>query len=150
MEKIMKSISLILVMALLLAMPVSANGGVSPLSSAFIESYSVSLEQCADSAFKIWFEVSTVYGLADDVGADEIEIQRSSDGQNWETIKTCTPSRYASMLGHDTAAYANYVIHAGTQGYYYRAYVTIVVADSRGAGYATAYTETLYLQPTGN
>lgn len=150
MDKVIKCISLVLVMALFMAMPVSANEEVSPIASAFIESYSVSLEQCADSAFRIWFEVSSVYGLADDIGADEIEVQRSSDGRNWETIKTCLPNRYANMLGHNTSFHASNVIHAGTQGYYYRAKVTVVVADSRGEGYVTAYTEVLYLQPMNN
>lgn len=150
MKRTLRLISLLLCMTMLLALPVQAEPAVSPYASCYFQSTDLSLEQITDSAFRVWFQVIASCGTKDELGVSEIIVQRSTDGTNWEKINTYYPYSSPSMMGYDTAIHSGYVVHVGTQGYYYRAYITFYAKNSSGSGYMMRYTEVLYLQPMSN
>lgn len=150
MKRIRSILCHLLVISLLLVSPVCASGDVTPYSSCFFRSTCTSLEQSADSAFKAWFEVSASCGMKDELGVTEILVQKSSDGVNWENVKTYTAERYTHLIAYNASSHAGYIVHAGTQGYYYRTYVTYYAKNSTGEGYMFEYSEVLYLQPLNN
>lgn len=147
MKRFCRIICTFLAISILVVSPAYAAEDAAPYASCFFRSTRTSLEQCADSAFRVWFEVSASCGLKDELGASEIIVQRSSDGVNWESIKTYTPTRYSQMIAYDVTFHAGYVVHAGTQGYYYRAYVTYYAKNSTGTGYMYEYSDVLLLLP---
>lgn len=150
MKRTLRLISLVLAMAILLAVPAYAEPEVSPYSSCYFNSFTTYLHQISDGAFQIRFEVIASCGLKDELGVSEIVVQRSTNGTNWEQIKTYYPYANPSMIGYDTAFHSGHVVYVGTQGYYYRAYVTYYAKNSSGTGYYSLYTEVLHLQPMSN
>ena len=148
MRQMMRCVSIILVVALLLAVPVCANEEIIPYSSSFFRDYDMYLYKTSSTStttrFQVWFDVTTVNTMSE-IGASYIEVQRSSDGQNWTVMRTCEPSDYPQMLGYNTISHVNYVSYTGTNGYYYRAYIELYARNSTGHAEWTDYTETIYL-----
>lgn len=145
MKKYIKYICFALAISLCLASPAFAAEINNSRASQFFWSSSVYLYKTSSTSFQAWFEVEC-FGLMDDIGASEIKIQRSSDGQNWTTVKTYTKDTYSNMIDHNTAGHASYVTYTGTLGYYYRACIILYAKNSSGVGEMTEYTSTLRLQ----
>lgn len=125
MKRFKKSICFIFVLVMLLAVPVSAQGADEQISgySLFFHSYATYLYRVSSTEFEVWFEVTALDGM-DKLGVNYIEVQRSTDGKNWETVKTYTPEDYPQMLCKNTGMHADCVSYTMTSGYQYRAYVT--------------------------
>ena len=81
----------------------------------------------------------------DELGAYEIKIQESTDGENWTTVKTFTPEDEPSMVAEDTYAHTGHVSYTGTVGRYYRARLIMFAENSNGRGEVTTYTDPLKL-----
>ena len=150
MKRNLRLISLLLCMAILLAVPVQAEPTVTPRGSCYFNHLYTSLEQTADSVFRIWFLVTASCGTKEELGASEIIVYRSSDGTNWEKMKTYYPYSRPNMMGYDTAAHSGYIVYPGTQGYYYKAYVMYYAKVSSGSGYYGHYSNVLHLLPMSN
>lgn len=141
MKKFVKLIALVLVLAMAMALPVAATE--SRASSFFVGS-NVYLYKVSSTQFQACFSVTATGGM-DELGASEIKIQRSSDGENWSTMRTYTKESYPSLIKANTSSYATYITYTGTSGYYYRAKITLYATNDSGTGYRERYTATLQL-----
>lgn len=138
-----KLICFLLVVSLLLVIPVTASENTTR-ASAFFVSTCTYLYEVDGNEFGVWFEVMAKYKM-DELGVNRIRIQRSSDGSNWTTVKTCYPSSYPQMIGTSTAFYADGVTYTGTSGYYYRAKVTYYAKSGNNIGEYDTYSDTIRL-----
>lgn len=144
MKRLVKYICLILSLVMVLAVPAQAAEAATPRSSNFFSNSSVYLYETSSTTFQAWFEVTGVRTL-DKIGASEIKIQRSSDNENWTTMKTFSMADYSGMICENTITHSSYVIYTGTKGYYYRAYIKLYAEDEEGTATWARYTSSIYL-----
>lgn len=144
MKYYMRLVSVILIIALVLAVPVCAEEETAPWSSAFIASYDPYIYYESGTYFEIWFDVVAVRRM-EELGVSKVKIQVSSDGSNWGTVTTCYPEDYPQMICENTGFHMDCVPYTGTVGNYYRAYVTFYAKNSSGIGEISAYTQTIRL-----
>ena len=144
MKRFSRMVSLLLVVVMVLAVPVAATENENARASSFFGSSDVYLYQVTSTKFEAWFEVTALGGM-DKLGASEIKIQESSDGENWTTVKTCTPTNYSSLIRENTSVHAAYVSYTGTTGKYYRAKITLYAENSTGTGAWIRYTSSIQL-----
>ena len=144
MKHVSRIICMLLVAVLLLSIPAAAAENAEPRASSFFMSTDVYLYQTSSTQFQAWFEVSALGGM-EKLGASEIKIQESSDGQNWTTVKTCTMANYSNLICNNTGFHASYVSYTGTTGRYYRAKITLYAENSTGVGERIRYTSSILL-----
>lgn len=144
MKRFAKYICLLLALSLFLAVPVMAAEMPDNRSSNFFMSSSVYLYKTSSKTFEAWFDVSAVRTM-DKLGASKIKIQRSTDDENWTTVKTCTMDNYSNLICENTAGHESYVTYTGSSGYYYRAYIELYAKDEVGTGYWNRYTSSIYI-----
>ena len=144
MKHISPIICTVLAVIMLFTVPVSAMENTDSRASSFFGSSSVYLYQTSSTTFQAWFEVSAL-GVMDKVGASEIKIQKSSDNENWTTVKTCTMANYSNLIRENSGIHASYVSYTGTSGYYYRARITLYAKDGTASGEVTRYTASILL-----
>lgn len=114
----------------------------SPRSSAYFGSWDSYLYKTSSTSFEIWFDVTSA-GSMDELGVSSIEVQRSTNGSNWTTVKTYYPEDYSAMIEEDTFSVYNCVTYTGAKGYFYRAYVVFYAKNSRGVGEMPDYAEVI-------
>lgn len=144
MKKFIRAVCVTLVIALIMAVPVSAEEEVAPCSSAYFASISTYLYKLSTLRFAVCFDVIATRPM-DELGVSSIEVQRSSDSVNWTTMKTYTPDEYQEMVDTETGSCDGDVAYTGTPGYYYRAYVTFYAKDGNNLGEMYRYTDVLRL-----
>ena len=81
----------------------------------------------------------------DKIGASWIEIQRSSNGSTWTTMKTAYAADYPQMIKENIIYCTDYITYTGTVGYYYRACVKFYAEKGNGSGIIYHYTDVLKL-----
>lgn len=145
MKRFVRTICLVVSVAMLLAFPVFAETS-EPRSSAFFISYDSFIDVITAMKMEIWFDVVGA-GDQDELGVSSIKIQRSSDGQNWTDRKTFYPENYPQMIVENTFVVYDCVTYYGTPGYYYRAYVVFYAKKGNGTGEMSQYSEVVYLPP---
>ena len=133
MKRFSRSICVVLVIGMLLAVPVFAETETeaTPYASSYFISYCAYLYKTTGNTFEVWFEVAARDGM-DELGVSEIKVQRSADGTNWTTMWTYTPENYPQMICENTGSHGDCVTYYGIAGYDYRAYVTFYAKNSRG------------------
>lgn len=139
MKRIARYISVLLLLAILLAVPAYATESSVQRASHYFMSYSVYLWEPTNEA---WFEVTAV-DIMDKLGASEIKIERSTDQVNWTTVQTFEMEDYSQMTTKNKASYANCVPYTFADGYYYRGVVTLYAKKGNGTGVSTVVTPTL-------
>lgn len=144
MNKFCRHISFLVALVMLLAVPTFASENTTPRASSYIMSTCIYLDQTSSTQFDVWFEV-IARGQMDEVGAYEVKIQQSTDGEAWTSVKVFTGTVSNGMLDEDTHAHAGHVSYTGTRGYYYRARIILYAKNSNGHGEIIDYTETLKL-----
>ena len=144
MKRVSRMVCLLLAVVMVLAIPVAAMENENARASSFFMSSDVYLYRATSTKFEAWFEVTALGGM-DKLGASEIKIQESSDGENWTTVKTCTPTNYSNLICNNTASHASYVSYTGTVGKYYRAKITLYAKNSTGIGEWVRYTSSIQL-----
>ncbi len=135
---------MLLTMAILMAIPAAATENTEPRASNFFGSSCVYLYKTTSTQFEAWFEVTALGGM-EKLGASEIKIQRSSDGENWTTMRTYTMDNYSNLICANTASHASYITYTGQTGYYYRAKITLYAKNSSGFGEWDRYTDPILL-----
>lgn len=145
MKRFVKCICLLLALSLLLAVPAMAAEMPNGRASNFFGSSRVYLYQTSSKSFEAWFDVTAVRTM-DELGASKIKIQRSTDDENWTTVKTCTMDNYSNLICANTAGHESYVTYTGSSGYYYRAYIELYAKDETGTGYWNRYTSSIYIR----
>ena len=144
MKRISRLICILLAALLILASPAAAAENAEPRASSFFGSSDVYLYQTTSTQFRVWFEVSAL-GVMEKVGAREIKVQKSADGENWTTMKTYSMNDYTNMICENTGSHASYVTYTGQTGYYYRAKITLYAKNSSGIGEWDRYTASILL-----
>ena len=144
MKKSFRLISFLLVAVMIMAVPVLARENAVPWASRYIMSTCVYLDQTSSTQFNVWFEVIAL-GIMDEVGACEIKIQQSTDGENWTTVRTFTPAEEPGMIEENSPVHVGHVSYTGMVGCYYRARIVQYAENSNGYGEVLDYTETLRL-----
>ena len=146
MKRFIKLICVILAMATIAAVPVSAEVESETRGSNYFAAISTYIYPTTDVKFQVWFDLVAVNTM-DEIGASSIKVQRSVDGTNWTTMFTYLPQYYPQMLDYNTISHMAYVPYHGTAGYYYRAIVTFYASRGNGMGELDRLTQTVYLQP---
>ena len=144
MKRFSRILSLFLAVVMVLAVPAAAMENENARASRFFGSSDVYLYQTSSTKFQAWFEV-TALGRMEKLGASEIKIQESSDGENWTTVKTCSMANYSNLIDEDTISHVSYVSYTGTTGKYYRAKITLYAENSTGTGEWIRYTSSIQL-----
>lgn len=121
MKRFLRIVCLLVAFATLTAIPAYAQE-VTPRASTELSSYRAYCTKKTSTSVVVSYHVIGTTAL-DEIGANTIKVQYSSDGTNWTTAKTFQKSVYPSMVSHDSA------VHGGTwtatvpSGMQYRAYV---------------------------
>lgn len=144
MKRFSRIVCTLLAVIMVLAVPAAAVENATPRASNFFMSSDVYLYMTTSTQFRAWFEVSALSGM-EKLGASEIKVQKSSDGENWTTMKTYSMDDYSNMICENTGAHASYVTYTGQTGYYYRAKVTLYAENSSGVGEWIRYTDPVLL-----
>lgn len=139
MKRFLQCVCLILVLSMTLTVPAFAEEVVLPRASDYFAASSAYIEKTTGTQFRVWFEITGLNQMIE-IGASAIEIQRSSDLQNWTSVKTFQKQYYPELICADTSYHDGYVTYAGTKGYYYRALITFYARDSKGFGELDRYT----------
>lgn len=116
-----------------------------PRASNFFMASSVYFWHVSGDNYQIWFDV-TALSTMQKLGASKIKVQRSTDKVNWTTVKTYDMADYSQMTTSNAFTYANCVSYTATDGYYYRAVVTLYAKNSSGTGEMDEVTATLNLR----
>lgn len=139
MKRFTRIVCLVLVISALLTIPAYA-AEQEQRSSNFFAAYRAYCYAVSSTKMEVWFHVIAV-GEMDELGSSTIEVQRSSDGRHWTTMKTYTKENYSQMIDTDTGSHADCVTYTFTAGYYYRARVQFYAKNSSGTGYLNYYTD---------
>ncbi len=123
-RKGLKTIAIVLTLILCTASTAAATD-FSIHASEYLDRYYANIYSEGDGDISIWFEVEAT-GEMDEIGALSIRLQqRSDESSTWKTIKTYSHADYSNMLANDKDFYVSSVDYSGTEGYSYRAYVTV-------------------------
>ena len=146
MKRFTHLICLILVFAMVFSTTAFAAEVPEPRASNFFAYSSVYFWHVSGNQYQIWFDVTAVSGM-NELGASKIRVQRSTDLENWTTVKTYTKANYPQMTTTSTTGtYANCVNYYPADGYAYRAVVELYAKNSSGTGYMTETTALLDLR----
>lgn len=134
MKRFVQLICLILVFSMVLGVPAFAAERVDSRASHFFMSSSVYFWHVTGNQYQIWFDVTSVSGM-NELGASKIKVERSEDLVNWTTVATYDKESSPYMTTKTTTVhYANYATYYPTNGYAYRATVTLYARNSSGTG----------------
>ena len=144
MKRFNRSICVLMVMVMVFAIPTFAAEAVEPRASNFFTCNSVYLCNVSGNYFEAWFDVTAV-GEMDIIGAKTIKIQRSSDGENWRTVKTYSMEDYPELVDYDTFVHGTGVSYTALRGYYYRARVQLYAKKGVNEGYWNQNSAAIYI-----
>lgn len=145
MKKTWRCVAVLVVLAIMLAIPVQATGA-GTYASRYFTQYSTYIHVVEGNHLQIWFDMVGTRTMQT-IGVSEIIIKRSSDNRNWSNVYWYYPEDNSSMLDTNTIGHMGYVPFYGTHGYYYKAYVTFYAKDSAGIGTICDYTDPVYIPP---
>ena len=134
MKRFTQIICIVLVFVMMLSTTAFAAEAANPRASNFFAASSVYFWQVSGSKYEIWFDVTAVDTMTE-LGASKIVVERSTDEENWTTVKTYKKENYSQMTTKaGTIGYANCVTYYPTSGYVYRATITLYAKNSSGTG----------------
>ena len=102
-----------------------------PFASAYLTDYTAYICAMGDGDLEIWWEVCGTRTLAD-IGVLAVYLYESTDGVNWEWVKSFQFTEYPDMLWHNNYICVDYVSYDGIPGRYYKAYVQIWAGPEDG------------------
>lgn len=146
MKRFTQLICIVLVFVMVFSTTAFAAETADSRASNFFWYSSVYFSHVSGSQYQIWFDVTAVSRM-NELGASKIVVERSTDLVDWEHVKTYNKSSYSQMTTTSTtASYANYVTYYPTDGYAYRAIVTLYAKNSSGTGEMDEVTTVLDLR----
>lgn len=145
MKRFSKILCLVLVFAMVFSTTAFAAEMPAPRASMFFSGSSVYFWHTSGSSYQVWFDVTAV-GTMQKLGASYITVERSTDLEDWDTVRTYDMDDYSQMTKSNTGTYANCVPFTATSGYAYRAIVTLYAKNSSGTGEMDETTELLDLR----
>ena len=145
MNRLLKSISFLLVLCSVLTIPAHAENAVEPRESAYIAYHDTYLYKTGSNEFQVWFDV-TARTEVTQLGVKKIEVYRSSDQTNWTRMITYRYEDYPELMDYGSGAHAGHVTYTcATSGFYYKAYVAFYAKNSTGSGTIYRYTAILQM-----
>ena len=121
MKRFLRLVCLLVVFATLAAIPAYAQEAT-PRASKELSSYRAYCTKKTSTSVVVSYQVFGA-NILDEIGANTIKVQYSSDGTNWTTAKTFQKASYPSMVNYNTGAHAGTLTATVPAGMQYRAYV---------------------------
>ena len=121
MKRFLRLVCLLVVFSTLAAIPAYAQE-VTPRGSNELNSYRAYCTKISSTQVVVSFQVIGTTAL-DEIGANTIKVQYSSDGVNWTTAKTFRKANYPSMVDSNTSMHGGTLTATVPSGKQYRAYV---------------------------
>ena len=141
MKRHLRFIALLLICSTLMVAIANATT-IEPRESEFFLAHSVFAEKEGTSTFEVWFDVTANVTTMDELGASEIHIYRSADGDSWTKVRSYYKEDYPSMICLNTASHVGHITYTGAwSGYYYRASVILYAKVGNNIGEKTRYTD---------
>ena len=131
MKRFTRCICLLLVCVMMFSTTAFAAETEDTRASMFFAGSSVYFWNTSGRNYEIWFDVTAVGTMAE-LGTSKIQVQRSTDEVNWTTVRTYYKEDYSQMIRSQTAHHADCVSFTATNGYSYRAIVTLYAKNSSG------------------
>ena len=144
MKRLIQVTSMLLIMAIFLTTPAFAFEVIDQRASYYFTSGSAYFNMVSSTRVDVWFDV-TATGTMTELGASKIKVQRSTDEVNWTTVQTYYKADYPQMTDDNTTTHDACVPFYYTDGYYYRAVVTLYAKNSNGYGEMDTVSATLDL-----
>ena len=138
-KRFIRLICLFLVFASLAAIPAYAQEN-SARASAHLSGYRAYCTKVSSTSVGVSFQAIGTDAM-DEIGANLIKVQYSSDQVNWTTAKTFRKASYPSMVDHDTSMHGAVLYATVPSGKYYRAYVEFYAEKDGGFSERYYYTE---------
>lgn len=139
MKRLSQCVCTLLVLLLILNTTAFAAEANTQRASDYFFNYSVYLHEISGTQFEVWFEVTAKGGM-DELGVSTIKVQRSTDRENWTTVRTYYKENNDNMVAKDTCYHEGCVTYTYSSGYYYRAYVELYAKKGNGLAYYDCYT----------
>ena len=121
MKRFLRLVCLLVVFAILAAVPSFAQEPT-PYASRELSAYRAYCTKISSTQVVVSFQVIGTDAL-DEIGANTIKVQYSSDGANWTTAKTFRKANYPSMVDSNTSMHYGEYTATVPSGKQYRAYV---------------------------
>lgn len=138
MKRFIRLVCLLLVFASLAAIPAYAQEN-SARASLYISSYRAYCTKVSSTSVGVSYQVVGTTEM-DELGANTIKVQYSSDKVNWTTAKTFKKANYPSMIEYDTSMHGGVLYATVPSGKYYRAYVEFYSEKDGGFAERSYYT----------
>lgn len=135
MKRFTQCICILLVCIMMFTTTAFAAETVEPRASDYFTASSVYFWHTSGNNYEIWFDV-TAKGTMAELGTSKIQVQRSTDEENWTTVRTYYKEDYSQMTDTNITRHADCVPFTATTGYSYRAIVTLY-AENRSGGTGT-------------
>lgn len=139
---------LALVLALSILFPVYAYAAMPNTNyvqdSDYISNYAAFVATPGNYEARVWFNVTAV-SLSDEVGVLTVVLQKSDDRIQITNVKTFQYTDYPNMIEEDTFNNHSYVSQTVDHGHYYRAWLTVYVANNGGSDSRYCVTEWFYI-----
>lgn len=133
MNRFVRLICLVVIFSMCLAIPAGAEE-ISPYASNYFGSYRAYLSGETSTSFQVCFTVTALRQM-DKLGVDYIDIECSSDGNNWTIVETYDSSDYADLMVEDAFYHSGRVTFSNKQsGCQYRAYIQFYAREGNGIG----------------
>lgn len=145
MKRFTQMICIVLVFVMVMSTTAFAAEVPETRASNFFTASSVYFWHVSGNSYEIWFDVTAV-GTMTELGVSKIVVERSTDEVDWEDVKTYYKADYSQMTKSNTGTYANSVPFTVTQGYSYKAKVTLYAKNSSGTAEMTETTAILDLR----
>jgi len=139
MKRLIRLVCLLLVFASLAAIPAYAQEN-SARASLYLSSYRAYCTKVSSTSVGVSYQVIGTDEM-DEIGANKIKVQYSTDKTNWTTAKTFYKSTTPSIVDHNTSAHGGVVYATVPSGKYYRAYVEFYAEKDGGFAERYYYTE---------
>ena len=109
-------------------------------SSDYLDAYACSIHRENNGAIAVCVRVDAIVN-ATEIGATEIYIYESINGEDFTCVEVYDAEDYPEMLGSGWHYYDTPIIHQGTVGKYYCAAVYVYAGNSTGGDTRTVYTD---------
>ena len=139
MKRFIRLICLIMVFAIFATVPAYAQEQSSRASN-YLSSYLAYCTKTSSTTVTVSFMVIGTRTM-DEIGANMIKVQYSSDQVNWTTAKTFYKSSYSDMTDTNTGSHAAEFSCTVPSGQYYRAYVEFYAEKDGNFAERYYYTE---------
>ena len=133
MKRFSQILCIVLVFVMILSTTAFAAETAEPRASNYFSASSVYFWHTSGNNYQIWFDV-TALGTMQKLGASYITVERSTDLEDWDDVRSYDMADYTQMTKNNAYTYANCVPFTATTGYAYRAIVTLYAKNSSGTG----------------